>query len=89
MKNELLGSSCEIQPSMIVLKRMMETLMQNSVGRTRLSQAANVHYNVLLKHLKWLEHRHYIEFRLEDHKARVRLTEDGREFARRVLSLYD
>lgn len=81
--------SCEITPNMTVLRRMMEYLMQNSAGRTKLSQAANVHYHRLSRYLSWLEGRHYVELGLEDDKVIVRLTQEGREFALRVLTLYD
>jgi len=44
------GPKNEFEPSPIVLKRVIRELSNNQEGRTKLSQSANVHYNVLLKH---------------------------------------
>ncbi|GEM_PF-2122490 len=77
------------EPSTPILRRMLRVLLDDSIGRTRFSQAANVHYAVLLKHLEWLESRKYIRFTFKDGKPVVELTEVGREFANRFLALYD
>lgn len=79
----------QFDPSPRILNRVLKLLKEESaIGRTRLAQAANVHYAVLLKHLQWMEQRRYIELVLEDGKVMVRLTQKGREFVALLSGLY-
>lgn len=79
----------QFDPSPRILIRILRILIENNaIGRTRLAQAANVHYTVLLKHLKWLEQKQYIEYFLENGKAAIRLTQNGRDFAKVVSRFY-
>ena len=70
------------KPSIDILSRIMKVLLENnSVGKTNLSQKANVNYVRLSKHLKWLEKRNLVELVIEDSKIGIILTESGRKFA--------
>ena len=70
------------KPSIDILSRIMRVLLENnSVGKTNLSQQANVNYVRLSKHLKWLEKRNLVELVIEDSKICIILTESGRKFA--------
>jgi predicted transcriptional regulator len=79
----------KFEPSTPILKRMLKVLLEDSIGKTRFSQVANVHYTVMMKHLEWLESRKYIRFTFKDGMPVVELTEAGREYANRFLALYD
>lgn len=80
----------DFEPSMAVLKRIMKILVENNcMGRTRLSQAANMHYGLLIKYLKWMEKRQYIESVVIEGKAVSKLTPQGRDFASKLFSMYD
>jgi len=69
------------EPSMKLLLRIMKVILEsNSIGKTSLSQKANINYHRLSKHLDWLEKKHLIEYVLEDSKVKIRLTENGRQF---------
>lgn len=89
-KSSWRDSNNEFEPSMTVLKRILKVLLEkNSIGRTRLSQSANVHFDVLSKYLKWMEKRKYVESVVEKEKAVTQLTPEGRSFGLKLLSLYD
>ena len=75
-------SDCEFSPSVKILSRIIKVMLEkNSVGKTNLSQQANVNYVRLSKHLKWLEKRNLVELVIEDSKICIILTESGRKFA--------
>jgi len=70
------------KPSIDILSRIMKVLLENnSVGKTNLSQQANVNYVRLSKHLQWLEKRNLVELVVQGSKIGVILTESGRKFA--------
>ena len=70
------------KPSIDILSRIMRVLLENnSVGKTNLSQQANVNYVRLSKHLKWLEKRNLVELVVQGSKIGIILTESGRKFA--------
>jgi predicted transcriptional regulator len=80
-KKETRDSSYSFEPSMKIISRVMKIILEkNSIGRTTLSQAANINYTTLLKHLEWLEKKSLIDFMIEEGKISVRLTTNGREF---------
>ena len=79
----------KFKPSHSILKRILKVLCKDYVGKTRLSQVANVHYTVLVEHLRWMESKRYVKFALNEDKIVVVLTESGREFADRFLTLVD
>ena len=81
-------SGRRFEPNPRILKRVMAVLMNDAIGRTRLAQAANVHYYMLMKHLVWLEQKRYIEFAEIEDKTLVRLTLEGRAFVSRLADLY-
>lgn len=67
---------------MNLVKRVMKVLLdRNSIGRTDLSESANIHYNRLIEQLNWLEGEGYIMLGIKDGKIVVELTPKGREFA--------
>lgn len=73
---------------MILVKRVVQVLLEKGeMGRTDLSQAANVHYARLMEQLAWLEEKQYIELVFNKRKVVVRLTEKGREYGGKVLDL--
>ena len=75
-------SDYEFSPSVKILSRIIKVMLEkNSVGKTNLSQQANVNYVRLSKHLKWLEKRNLVELVIEDSKICIILTESGRKFA--------
>lgn len=46
-------------PSLKILSRIVKVLLKKGfVGKTSLSQEANIHYGRLLMHLKWLEKKY-------------------------------
>jgi len=70
------------EPSLKILSRVIRVILEkNSMGKTSLSQVANIQYARLLKHLEWLEKKHLIESVVESGKVNVKLTTQGREFA--------
>lgn len=70
------------EPSMKLLSRIIKVILEsNSIGKTSLSQVANINYHRLSKHIEWLEQKQLIESIIGDGKVKVRLTETGREFA--------
>ncbi|MDC8451601.1 MAG: hypothetical protein LV477_01680 [Candidatus Nitrosotalea sp.] len=70
------------EPSMKLLSRIMKVILEkNSVGKTMLSQESNVQYARLLKHLEWLEKRHFIESVVDDGKIGFKFTTLGKNFA--------
>jgi predicted transcriptional regulator len=77
-------------PDMVVMARITEVLLDEaSIGGTRLCQKAKMQYDRFLKYLQWLLERHYVENALnEEGKWCIRLTEEGREFGKRLMSLY-
>ena len=76
------------EPSMNTISRIVKVILEkNSLGRTALSQEANINYTTLSKHLKWLKSKSIINYIIEDGKVYVRLTANGREFASKLLEL--
>ncbi len=72
----------EFEPSMKIVSRILNILLENSsIGRTELSQLANLHYGRLSKYLKWLKKKSLIEFVAADEKVVIKLTHNGRNFA--------
>jgi predicted transcriptional regulator len=78
----------EFEPNTSVLKRMLEIMATENMGRTRLSQKANVHYNVQERYLNWLAQRGLIDYAVIESKTIVRLTEKGQIFALKLGELY-
>ncbi len=75
-------TNSNFEPSMKLLSRIVKVIHEsNSIGKTSLSQEANINYHILSKHLDWLEKRHLIESIVEDGKVKMKLTNSGREFA--------
>lgn len=69
------------KPSLKILLRTMKVILESSsIGKTSLSQEANINYHRLSKHLDWLKEKYLIEYVLEDYKVKIRLTEKGRQF---------
>jgi predicted transcriptional regulator len=58
------------------------------MGKTMLSQAANIQCNRLMKHLDWLQGKQIIEFVIKESKICIQLTENGREIAHKIMLLY-
>lgn len=80
-KENRIDSNHSFEPSMKLLSRITKVILEsNSVGKTSLSQEANINYHTLAKHLDWLEKKHLVESVIEDHKVKLRLTENGRQF---------
>jgi predicted transcriptional regulator len=78
----------KFNPTVSTLFRVLKVLSeQNSIGRTSLCQAANIHYGRLVKCLTYLEEKSFIEQVIEEGKIRVRLTAKGKEFASALLSI--
>lgn len=74
--------------SIVLVKKVMQVLLEKGeMGRTGLSQAANVQYARLMEQLAWLEERQYIELVFNKRKVVVRLTEKGREYGGKLLDL--
>jgi DNA-binding MarR family transcriptional regulator len=66
----------------------MQVLVEkNSIVRTSLAQAAKVHYSRLSEQLDWLEQKQYIRLEVLRGRVAVTLTERGREFANKLLTL--
>lgn len=61
----------------------------NSLGKTALSQKANINYVILMKHLAWLDEKGLIESIISDGKVHVRFGEKGRQFADQLTKLVD
>jgi predicted transcriptional regulator len=75
-------------PTVTTLFRVLKVLLErNSIGRTSLCQAANIHYGRLVKCLTYLQDKGCIEHVVEEARVRVRLTVKGREFASALLTL--
>lgn len=67
---------------MKIISRILDILLENtSVGRTELSQIANLHYSRLANYLQWLQKKSLIEFVAVNEKIVIKLTHDGRSFA--------
>lgn len=75
-------------PSMKILSRIMTAMMEfGPMGKTLLSQQAKISYDRLVMYVEWLEKKQFMESLIESHKIKLRLTEDGRQFATHVCSL--
>lgn len=61
----------------------------NSIGKTALSQKANINYVILMKHLVWLDDKGLIESIINDGKVHVKFAEKGRQFADQLTKLVD
>lgn len=71
----------EFEPSMKIVSRILDILLEDSsIGRTELSQLANLHYSRLSKYLKWLKNKSLIEFVAADEKIVIKLTHNGKNF---------
>ena len=76
------ATNSNFEPSMKLLSRMVKVILEsNSIGKTTLSQEANINYHRLSIHLDWLEQKHLVESIIGDGKVKIRLTNTGREFA--------
>jgi predicted transcriptional regulator len=76
------GLQTGFEPSMKVLSKVMKIMSEKStISKTALAQQSNVNYSRLLKHIRWLEAKKMVEHTVENGKARIRLTEQGRRFA--------
>jgi len=74
--------------SMNAISRIVKVILENdSLGRTALSQEANINYTTLSKHLDWLKKKSIVEYVVDDGKVIVRLTTNGREFALQLSKL--
>lgn len=80
--NSISKVKTEFEPSMKIVSRILNILLEkNSIGRTELSQLANLHYGRLSKYLHWLKRKSLIEFVAADEKIVIKLTHNGRNFA--------
>lgn len=80
----------EFQPNIKLLYRITKAIMENnSLGKTALSQKANINYVILMKHLIWLDDKGLIESIVNDGKVHVRFGEKGRQFADQLTKLID
>ncbi len=80
----------EFQPNVKLLYRIVKVIMENnSLGKTALSQKANINYVILMKHLMWLDDKGLIESIINDGKVHVKFREKGREFADQLIKLID
>ena len=80
----------EFQPNMKLLYRITKAIMENnSLGKTSLSQKANINYVILMKHLAWLDDKGLIESIINEGKVHVRFGEKGRQFADQLTKLID
>lgn len=72
----------DFEPSMRILSRILRVILErDSLGRTALSQQANVNYVTLSKHLGWLETKSIIHYIVNDGKVIIKLNQDERNFA--------
>lgn len=78
----------KFEPSKVILPRILNALLEHSpIGRTMLATIVNTNYPIVARHLVWLEARSYVEFLIENGKFLVKLTENGREFALKIVSI--
>lgn len=67
----------------------MKALTNKSyMGRTELAQQTGVQYARLMTHLDWLNEKNLTEYIVKDRMIYVTLTELGRDFASKILTLY-
>lgn len=67
----------------MILSRITTVLLdRNTIGRTELSQKANVNYTRLLRHIEWLQDKELVDLIVERGKVKVRLSNTGKEFAK-------
>jgi predicted transcriptional regulator len=70
--------------------RIMKVLSNKScMGRTELAQLTGIQYARLIVHLDWLKEKNLVEYIVNDGMVSVALTELGRDFASKLLTLYD
>ena len=75
-------------PSMKFVSRVMKVILEkNSIGRTTLSQEANINYSTLSECIEWLEKKSLVELIIENGKVNVKLTAVGRDFASQLQKL--
>lgn len=74
--------------SITLVKKIMQVLLEKGeIGRTELSQTANIHYSRLLEQLSSLEQKQQVVLVVKGRKIVVRLTEKGREFGTKLMEL--
>jgi predicted transcriptional regulator len=72
----------DFEPSMSLISKIMKVLLErNSIGKTALSQEANVNYVRLTRHLQLLEEKRFVERTVEEDRINFTLSRMGREFA--------
>ena len=75
------------EPSLKLISRILKIILEkNSLGKTNLSQEANIQYSRLVVHLEWLEKNRLIKQVIDDGKIKITVTSLGREFAK-IISL--
>lgn len=75
-------SNSAFEPSMSLLAKIMKVMLENnSIGKTALSQEANVNYVRMIRHLQLLEEKRFVERTVEEDRVNFTLSRMGREFA--------
>jgi predicted transcriptional regulator len=84
------NTKSEFQPNIKLLYRIAKAIIENnSLGKTALSQKANINYVILMKHLAWLDEKGLIESIINDGKVHIKFGEKGRQFADQLTKLID
>jgi len=84
--NEKTGTEDKFDPSIKILKRITRVLLEEGgIGRTALSQRANISYSRLILHIEWLERKGLIALVIDRGKVKVVLTRSGGELAATLL----
>jgi predicted transcriptional regulator len=73
----------------MVLRIMKVLTTKSHIGRTELAQQTNIQYARLIVHLDWLKEKNLVEYIANDGMVNVALTELGKDFASKLLTLYD
>jgi predicted transcriptional regulator len=75
-------------PNPKVVSKIIKILFeQGRIGRTTLSLRTKINYQALSKHVMWLQKNGHIEFEIVEGKLLIGLTDNGREFARKLATL--
>ncbi|MEM4250170.1 MAG: hypothetical protein QW395_07805, partial [Candidatus Nitrosotenuis sp.] len=78
----------DFEPNPKVLPKIIKILFEEGqIGRTALSLKTKINYQVLSKHVIWLQRKGLIEFEIVGGKLLMKLTESGREFAQKLASI--
>ncbi|MEM3169362.1 MAG: hypothetical protein QW838_01145 [Candidatus Nitrosotenuis sp.] len=78
----------EFEPNPKILPKIIKILFeQGQIGRTALSLKTKINYQIISKHVIWLQRKGHIEFEIVGGKLLMKLTESGREFAQKLASI--